>query len=256
MEREKANHDVRRMCRLLGVSPSGYYAACRRPVCPRKQEDARLRDLIRAIHQRSRFTYGVPRILDELRYDHGVHCSGKRVRRLMRQLGIKGAHRYIRTWEGWLYLAIILDVFSRRIVGWAMGTTLHTELVVEAFEMAVRRRQAKGAIAHSDRGCQYTSLTYGRRIREAGLIQSMCSRGDCFDNAMAESFFATLECELLDREIFHTRAQARMAVFDFIEGFYNTERRHSALQSARGMLSPAKFELQWLLAQRAEAVTK
>ncbi len=178
----------------------------------------------------------------------------------MRQLGIKGAHRrryrktterdaslavapdlmnrnftatrpdekyvaditYIRTWEGWLYLAIILDVFSRRIVGWAMGTSLHTELVVKAFEMAVRRRQAKGAIAHSDQGCQYTGLTYGRRIREAGLVQSMGSRGDCFDNAMAE-------------------------------GFYNTERRHSALTwPDRGMLSPAKFELRWCLAQEPE----
>src|SRR6185437_11025984 len=117
---------------------------------------------------------------------------------------------YIRTWEGWLYLAIILDVFSRRIVGWAMGTTLHTELVVKAFEMAVRRRQAKGAIAHSDQGCQYSSsLTYGRRIREAGLVQSMGSRGDCFDNAMAESFFATLECELLNQRSFRTRDEAR-----------------------------------------------
>ena len=191
MEREKANHDVRRMSRLLGVSPSGYYAWRTRPECPRKKEDARLRALIAAIHTRSRGNYGMPRIWDELRYDHNVRCSGKRVRRLMHQLGIKGTHRrryrktterdaslavapdlmnrdfsankpdekyvgditYIRTWEGWLYLAIILDVFSRRIVGWAMGTTLHTELVVEAFEMAVRRRQAKGAIAHSDQGC-------------------------------------------------------------------------------------------------------
>ena len=295
MEREKANHDVRRMSRLLGVSPSGYYAWRTRPECPRKKEDARLRALIAAIHTRSRGNYGMPRIWDELRYDHNVRCSGKRVRRLMHQLGIKGTHRrryrktterdaslavapdlmnrdfsankpdekyvgditFIRTWEGWLYLAIILDVFSRRIVGWAMGTTLHTELVVEAFEMAVRRRQAKGAIAHSDQGCQYTSLTYGRRIREAGLVQSMGSRGDCFDNAMAESFFATLECELLDRQTFHTRAQARMEVFDFIEGYYNTERRHSSLSlPGLGMQSPAKFELQWLKAREAERVTK
>jgi putative transposase len=283
------------MCRLLGVSSSGFYAWRTRPVCRRKQEDARLRDLIVTIHTRSRGNYGAPRIWDELRYDHKVHCSGKRVLRLMRQLGIRGTHRrryrktterdaalpvapdlmnrnftatrpdekyvaditYIRTWEGWLYLAIILDVFSRRIVGWAMGTTLHTKLVVEAFEMAVRRRQAKGAIAHSDQGCQYTSLTYGRRIREAGLVQSMGSRGDCFDNAMAESFFATLECELLDRHSFHTRAEARLAVFDFIEAFYNTERRHSSLSlPSLGMLSPAKFELRWVLAQAAEAVTK
>jgi len=293
--REKANHEVRRMCRLLGASPSGYYASRRRPTCPRKTEDARLRDLIIAIHQRSRGNYGMPRIWDELRFDHNIRCSGKRVRRLMRQLGIKGTHRrryrktterdaslavapdlmnrnfsatkpdekyvgditYIRTWEGWLYLAIILDVFSRRIVGWAMGTTLHTELVVKAFEMAVRRRQAKGTIAHSDQGCQYTSLTYGRRIREAGLVQSMGSRGDCFDNAMAESFFATLECELLDRQIFRTRDEARSAIFDFIEAYYNTERRHSSLRlPGLGMLSPAKFERRWWMAQEAAPVTK
>jgi putative transposase len=275
MEREKANHNVRRMAQLLGVSASGFYAWRARPECARKKEDARLRRLIAAIHARSRGNYGWPRIWDELRYDHQVRCSRKRVFRLMRQLGIKGSQRrryrktternpdaapapdlmnrnftasrpdqkyvaditYIRTWEGWLYLAVIIDVFSRKVVGWAIGTTLHTELVVEAFEMAIRRRQAKGAIAHSDQGCQYTSLTYGRRIREAGLVQSMGSRGDCFDNAMAESFFATLECELLDRQTFHTRDQARMALFDFIEGFYNTFRRHSSLEvPGMGML--------------------
>jgi putative transposase len=295
MEREKANHEVGRMSRLLGVSRQGFYSWRQRPLCRRRQEDARLRDLIIAVHRRSRDSYGMPRILDELRYDHGVRCSGKRVRRLMRQLGIKGAHRrryrkttqrglnaapapdlmnrdftasrpdekyvgditYIRTWEGWLYLAIILDVFSRRIVGWAMGTTLHTELVVKAFEMAVRRRQARGAIAHSDQGCQYSSLTYGRRIREAGLVQSMGSRGDCFDNAMAESFFATLECELLNQHSYRTRDEARTAVFDFIEAWYNTERRHSALAlPGLGMQSPARFELQWFLAQEASPVTK
>jgi putative transposase len=295
MEREKANHEVGRMSRLLGVSRQGFYSWRQRPLCARRQEDARLRDLIIAIHRRSRDSYGMPRILDELRFDHGVRYSGKRVRRLMRQLGIKGAHRrryrktteraldtapapdlmnrdftasrpdekyvgditYIRTWEGWLYLAIILDVFSRRIVGWAMGTTLHTELVVRSFEMAVCRRQARGAIAHSDQGCQYTSLTYGRRIREAGLVQSMGSRGDCFDNAMAESFFATLECELLDQQIFRTRDQARTAVFDFIEAWYNTERRHSALSVVgHGMHSPAQFERRWFLAQEPNTVTK
>jgi putative transposase len=295
VRREKAKHEVRRMCRLLGASPSGYYASCNRPPCPRQQEDARLRDLILAIHKRSRGNYGMPRIFDELRFDHQVRCSGKRVRRLMRQLGIKGTHRrryrktterdaslavapdlmnrnftatkpdekyvgditYIRTWEGWLYLAIILDVFSRRIVGWAMGTTLHTELVVKAFEMAVQRRRAKGTIAHSDQGCQYTSLIYGRRIREAGLVQSMGSRGDCFDNAMAESFFATLETELLDKYKFRTRETARLAVFDFIEAYYNTERRHSSLAlPGLGMHSPAGFERRWFLAQGAGPVTK
>lgn len=295
MEREKANHNLRRMARLLGVSPSGFYAWRNRPECPRRQEDARLRQLILAIHKRSRHTYGWPRIWDELHFDHDVRCSRKRVFRLMRQLGIKGVHRrryrktterdldaapapdlinriftatrpnekyvaditYIRTWEGWLYLAVIIDVFSRKVVGWSMATTLHTRLVVDAFDMAVRRRQAKGAIAHSDQGCQYTSLTYGRRIREAGLVQSMGSRGDCFDNALAESFFATLECELLDRETFYTRDQARLAVFDYIEAFYNTERRHSELTMPdSGMLSPDKFEHRWLEAQEPELVTK
>jgi len=295
VRREKANHEVRRMCRLLGVSASGYYAWTRRPLCPRKKEDAGLRELIIAIHQRSRGNYGVPRIWDELRYDHNIRCSGKRVWRLMRQLGIKGTHRrhyrktterdvslpvapdlmnrdftasrpdekyvgditYIRTWEGWLYLAVILDVYSRRIVGWSMGASLHARLVVEAFEMAVRQRRAKGAITHSDQGSQYGSLTYGRRIKEAGLVQSMGSRGDCFDNAMAESFFASLECELLDRQSFPTRSQARLEVFDYIEGFYNTERRHSGLRRPTGgMLSPAAFERQWLLAQATLSVTK
>jgi len=210
------------MCRLLGVSSSGFYAWCQRPVCPRKQEDAGLRELIIAIHRRSRETYGMPRILDELRYDHGVRCSGKR---LMRQLGIKGSHRrryrkttqrspeaapapdlinrdftasrpdqkyvgditYIRTWEGWLYLAMILDVFSRRVVGWAMGTTLHTELVVQALQMAVQRRQVRGAIYHSDQGSQYTSEDFQRLLTHHGIECSMSRKGDCWDNAVVES---------------------------------------------------------------------
>jgi putative transposase len=158
---------------------------------------------------------------------------------------------YIRTWEGWLYLAVVLDVFSRYVVGWAMATTLHTQLVVDALNMAIhQRRPPKGTIAHSDQGSQFSSLSYGRRLREAGLVASMGSRGDAYDNAMAEAFFATLECELLDQHRFKTRDQARMAVFDFIEGWYNTQRRHSSL----GMLSPAKFERRWHASSQLEEV--
>jgi putative transposase len=145
---------------------------------------------------------------------------------------------YIPTWAGFLYLAVVLDAWSRRVVGWAMATNLRTELVLEALEMAVLQRQPQGVIHHSDQGCQYTSIAFGKRCREAGVRPSMGSVGDAYDNAMCESFFATLECELLARRRFATQAEARMAVFDFVEGFYNSRRRHSAL----GYLSPLAFE--------------
>jgi putative transposase len=146
------------------------------------------------------------------------------------------------TWAGFLYLAVVRDVHSRRVVGWAMADHLRSELVIDALDMAVwRRRPGEGAIHHSDQGSQYGSLAFGRRLRDAGLLGSMGSRGDCFDNATAESFFATLECELLDRHRFPTRSAARVALFDYIEGFYNTHRRHSAL----GYLSPAAYERRW-----------
>jgi putative transposase len=145
---------------------------------------------------------------------------------------------YIPTWSGFLFLAVVVDVWSRRVVGWAMETHLRTELVLAAFDMAVRERQPEGVIHHSDQGCQYTSLAFGKRCREAGVRPSMGSVGDCFDNAMCESFFATLECELLDRRPFPTQGEARLAVFDFIEGWYNSQRRHSGL----GYLSPLAYE--------------
>jgi putative transposase len=146
---------------------------------------------------------------------------------------------YVHTWSGFLYLAVVLDVFSRRIVGWAMADHLRTELVLAALDMALwTRRPAPGVIHHSDHGCQYTSIAFGRRCQEAGVVPSLGSRGDCFDNAITESFLATLECELLDRQVFRTRTRARTAIFDYIEGFYNTHRRHSAL----GYRSPAEFE--------------
>jgi putative transposase len=143
-------------------------------------------------------------------------------------------------WSGFLYLAVVLDVFSRRVVGWSMSTTLQTELVLAALNMALAVRKPRGVIHHSDQGSQYTSLAFGKRCRERGVLRSMGSVGDAYDNAMAESFFATLECELLARHHFKTRAEARTAIFQFIEGFYNPWRRHSAL----AYLSPAEFERQ------------
>ncbi len=145
---------------------------------------------------------------------------------------------YVPTWSGFLYLAVVLDVWSRRIVGWSMATTLHTKIVLDALEMAVRQRQPLGVVHHSDQGCQYTSLAFGKRCREAGVRPSMGSVGDAYDNAMCESFFATLEMELIDRTSFPTKSAARLAVFDFIEGFYNPQRRHSSIED----LSPIEFE--------------
>ena len=264
------------LCRLLGVSRSGSYAWRRRPPSARARADRGLSQRIREIHEQSRGTYGTPRIRAELR-DAGVACSRTRVARLLRLAGLQGCHRrkgppsprrtpgatpapdlvrrdfaapapdrlwvaditYVPTWAGFLYLAVVLDADSRRIVGWAMADHLRSELVIEALDMAVwRRRPTQSVVHHSDQGSQYTSLAFGRRLREAGLVSSMGSRGDCFDNATAESFFATLECELLARRRFPTRSAARLALFDYIEGFYNTHRRHSAL----GYLSPAAYE--------------
>ena len=147
-------------------------------------------------------------------------------------------YTYVPTWAGFLYLAIVLDVFSRRVVGWSMANHLRTELVLNALNMALARRRPEQVVHHSDQGAQYTSLAFGKRCREMGVIPSTGSAGDCFDNAMAESFFATLECELIDRRSFRTQAEARMALFEFLEGWYNTRRRHSAL----GYLSPNDFE--------------
>jgi putative transposase len=263
------------MCRVLGVSASGYYARLKRPPSAQARADAELSARIAAIHQRSRATYGVPRIHAELAAE-GIHVGRKRVARLMASAGLYGVSRrqwvtttvrdrnarpapdlvernfaaaapnrlwvaditYIPTWAGFLYLAVVLDAFSRRIVGWAMETYLRTELVLKALDMALGQRRPAGVIHHSDQGSQYTSLAFGRRCDEAGVRPSMGSVGDCFDNAMCESFFATLECELLDRRSFKTQVEARIAVFDFIEGWYNPHRRHSALD----YLSPINYE--------------
>jgi putative transposase len=262
------------MCRVLGISSSGYYAWTKRVPSRRAQTNAALTKTVRTIHAVSRATYGAPRVHAELAAE-GIPVSKNRVARLMRNANIAGISRrkfvvttvrdggrqapdlvdrtftadapnvlwvaditYVPTWMGFLYLAVVLDVFSRRIVGWSMSTTLHVTVVLDALSMALTMRCAKGVIHHSDQGSQYTSIAFGNRCREAGVRPSMGSVGDCYDNAMAESFFATLECELLDRSSFKTHAQARTAVFDFIEGFYNPQRRHSSL----GYLSPIAFE--------------
>jgi putative transposase len=264
------------MCRVLGVSTRGYYAWRNRKVSDRRQKDASLVVEIERIHRESRQTYGAPRIHAELRED-GTRVGRKRVARLMRQARIVGVTRrkyvrttqrdprdrpapdlvnrefaangpdqlwvaditYIPTIAGFLYLAVVLDVWSRKVVGWSMSTRLATKVVVDALTMALDRRQpGHGLIHHSDQGCQYTSIEFGRRCREDGVRPSMGSVGDCYDNAMCESFFATLECELLDRSRFSTTTEAELAIFDFIEGFYNTKRRHSSI----GQLAPAVFE--------------
>lgn len=281
MKAHRAEHRVATMCRVLGVSTSGYYAWLRRPLSARARENEVLRQRIATIHAISRGTYGAPRILAELRAE-GVRVGRKRVARLMREAGLRGVSRrkwvttterdaraqaaadlvqrefsasgpdrlwvaditYVPTWEGFLYLAVVLDVWSRLIVGWAMAAHLRSELVLEALDMAILRRGPDEVIHHSDHGCQYTSIAFGKRCQEAGVKPSMGSVGDCFDNAMCESFFATLECELLDRQSLRTRVEARREVFEFIEGWYNTHRRHSAL----GYNSPVEYERRTLVA--------
>jgi putative transposase len=259
----------------LGVSPSGFYAWNSREPSTRAIEDARLKARIRFFHARSKGAYGVPNILEDLR-DEGIRVGKKRVARLMKADGLRGVCRrkwvttttrdpgaqpsadlvqrqfaadapnrlwvaditYVPTWAGFLYLAVVLDAFSRRIVGWAMAEHLRTELVLSALNMAIGQRRANGVVHHSDHGTQYTSIEFGLRCKEAKVRPSMGTVGDAYDNAMCESFFATLECELLARRRFETRAEARMAIFEFIEGWYNPTRRHSGL----GRISPVEFE--------------
>jgi putative transposase len=265
------------MCRVLGVSRSGFYAWLGRKPSDRAREDNRLIERIRAIHKENLEVYGSPRIHAELRLACGVRVGRKRVERLMRQAKISGlAPRkkgrttirvpgvrvcedlvdrnfladapnrlwvaditYLRTWEGWLYLAAVQDLFSRRIVGWSMADHMHTELVTDALQMALDRRSPEpGLIHHSDQGGQYVSLTFGQKARAAGIAQSMGSRGDCYDNAVAESFFATLKKELVHRRGWPTKAELRGKVFEYIEIFYNRRRRHIHL----GQRSPNEYE--------------
>lgn len=266
---------VATMCRVLGLSPSGFYAWQKRGLSARAIADVTLTAEITASHARSDRTYGAPRILRDLR-DVGKRVGQKRVARLMRAAGVVGVSRrrwvcttqrgpvaeavpdlvqrdfvatapnqlwvaditYVSTWTGFLYLAVVLDAFSRRIVGWAMATHLKTELVLAALEMARAQRWPHDVIHHSDHGTQYTSLAFGDRCKTLGVRPSRGSVGDCYDNALCESFFATLECELLDRRTLRSQADARAAIFRFIEGWYNPHRRHSTL----GYLSPINYE--------------
>jgi putative transposase len=276
----QAFHGVATMARVLEVSPSGYYAWRKRPLSTRARADVELTAEIQAVHRESRGTYGAPRIHAELAA-HGIRIGRKRVARLMRSAGLHGVSRrkqfrttirdatarpapdlverqftatgpdrlwvaditYVPTGAGFLYLAVVLDAWSRRVIGWAMESHLRTALVLAALDMAVAQRRPTDVIHHSDQGCQYTSLAFGRRCRDAGVRPSMGSVGDAYDNAMCESFFATLECELIERQRFRTQLDARLAVFDFIEGWYNPRRRHSALD----YLSPIAYEKQELL---------
>lgn len=275
MKAHQAVFPIATMCRVLGVSTSGYYSWRRRSPSRRALEDERLAERIRHFHRCSRGTYGAPRIHADLA-EEGLRVGRKRVARLLRSAGLSGVSRrrrlvttrrdpvsrpapdlvqrrfradgpdqlwvaditYVPTGSGFLYLAIVLDVWSRRIVGWSMAGHLRAALVLEALDMALSQRRPAGVIHHSDQGCQYTSVAFGRRCREAEVRPSMGSVGDCYDNALAESFFATLECELIERRHWPTRSAARRDVFAFIEGWYNRFRRHSAL----GQISPARFE--------------
>jgi len=265
------------MCRSLSVSRSGYYAWKGRPAPARAKADAKLAVEVAVAHKRSRATYGSPRVHAELR-SRGMRVGRKRVERLMRQNGLRARQKrrfrrttnsnhalaiapnvlsrrfdaivpneawatdvtYIATYEGWLYLAVMLDLFSRRVVGWAASETNDTALAVGALEHALRdRRPPRGLVHHSDRGSPYASDRYRELLGQHGVVASMSRRGDCWDNAVAESFFATLRAELVDHERYATRAAAITSIGDYIERFYNPVRRHSHL----GYVSPIEFEL-------------
>jgi putative transposase len=273
---EKADHSVSLLCRLLGVSRSGFHAWERRPPSERALHDVWLVERIRAIHALSRERCGSPRLQAELRR-RGVRVGRRRAERLMRTAGASGSRRRrkggttigvrgvrvagdlverafvagapnrlwmshskeIPTWEGKLYLATVIDCFSRRVVGWSMREQMRAELVVEALELAIgRRRPAGGVIARSDQGSHYVPLAFGQRCRQSGIAQSMGSKGDCYDNAVCESFHASLEKDPLRRRPMRSRQEARTAILEYIEVFFNRERLHSTL----GYRSPAEFE--------------
>ena len=276
MSTNQAVFPISVMARVLGVSTAGYYAWRDRPPSKHAQADAALLKRLRTVHASSRHIYGAPRVHAQLRAE-GARHGRKRIARLMREAGLVGAyHRqggptttrrdqdarpapdlvdrnftadapnqlwvaditYVPTAAGFLYLAVVLDAWSRKIVGWSMANHLRTELVLDALEMAVGQRRPRNVVHHSDQGSQYTSLAFGGRCQEAGVRPSMGSVGDAYDNAMCESFFSTLECELLARRRFASQAEAKIACFSYIEGFYNPVRLHSGL----GYLSPIAYE--------------
>jgi putative transposase len=263
------------MCRVLRVHRSGYYAWLKKPLSDRAVEDRRLLALIKASHAAADSVYGSPRIFKDLR-EAGEICGLHRVARVMRQNGVRGVTvrkrprykagapsqlapnrlerqftvdapdrvwatdiTYIRTWEGWLYLAAVMDLYSRKIIGWSMKRSLHRDIVLDALLMAVRRRRPRqNVLAHSDQGTQYGSDDWHRFCRDHGLVPSMSRRGNCWDNAVAESLFASLKRERVNRRNYRTVDEAKADVFDYIEMFYNPRRRHSHL----GNVSPEAFE--------------
>ena len=276
MKANQAELPVRALCETLKVSTSGYYDWRERPLSKRAKANVSLSERIVQAHQASDETYGMPRIRAELA-DAGVLASRKRIAALMRSMHIQGVSRrrawcvtternkrqrpapdlvkrefvakdmnqlwvadmtYVPTWEGFLYLAVVTDVYSRKVVGWAFGVQMTADLVIMALNMALHTRKPGAVIHHSDQGSQYTSVAFGNRCREMGVRLSMGTVGDAYDNAMAESFFASLECELIARRNWKTKTEARMAVFTWIESWYNPYRRHSALN----YLSPNNFE--------------
>ena len=276
----KGDYSILALCSILEVSPSGYYDWLNRRTCPgpRAAENQALAKAIGTLHGQSRQTYGSPRIVQELRKE-GRHHGRNRIARLMKQAGLcgrqKGRYRvkttqsnhdqpiapnrlaqapkatapnqlwvaditYIPTQEGWLFLAAILDLYSRKIVGWAMSERIDTALVLRALRMALlHRNPPRELLLHSDRGVQYASADYRQALAQAGLVASMSRKANCYDNASMESFWSTLKLELVYRRNFLTRAAARSAIFDYIESFYNRQRSHSALN----FRSPVDFEL-------------
>jgi len=276
IQEEKAMYPVRVLCRTLAVSCTGFYAWCRRGLSLRAQQDAALKVGIRAAHAASGKRYGSPRIHADLRAEDR-HVGRKRVARLMREEGLEGQRKrrfrsttdsrhsfpvapnalnrdfsasapnkvwvtditYIWTREGWMYLAAILDLYSRRVVGWSIDSHIDRTLALDALAMALKtRRPEPGLVHHSDRGVQYASADYQRQLQDRGITCSMSRKGDCWDNAVAESFFSTLKAELVHRTDYVSRHQARASVFEYIEIFYNGRRRHSAL----GYVSPVEHE--------------
>jgi len=274
----KKEFPVQRLCKVLGVSPSGYFAWKDRPACCRQRTDMVLLAHVRSAFALSNRTYGSPRMVHELR-DNGLAIGRRRVARLMRENGMKARQKrrfkrttdslhafpvapnlldqdfsasgpnqkwgadisYVWTREGWLYLAVVIDLFARRVVGWATSDRLHKELAVSALRRALAvRRPSAGLIHHADRGSQYCAIEYQAELRRHGIRISMSGRGNCFDNAMVETFFKTLKAEFVWRTVFQSRAEATVAIGRYIDGFYNPVRRHSALD----FISPLQFERQ------------
>ena len=276
--KEHKDYSIQKMCQILKVSHSGYYQWLNRGESRHKKKDTELKEKIKTIYGQHQKRYGSPRIFKELRSQE-IRCSQKRVERLMREMGIKAIHKrqfkvttksdhnypvapnildrnfqadapnqkwvtditYIRTFEGWMYLAAVMDLYSRKIVGWAMSKTMTATLATTALEMAIlRRHPLKGLLHHSDRGVQYASNDYQELLKKHGMICSMSRKGNCWDNAAIESFFSTLKAECVTGKIYLTRAQAQREIFEYIEIYYNRKRRHSAI----GNMIPEFYENQ------------